>query len=119
MNHLKQIYDTLPPRIMEVENGPLGDKPVIFQAPNVHFDDYGRKVSRFSPHRTMDVLLGGDDGEMSQNKVFFCQKILNDVRSLGTTLSSLSPPPILSSTHVNMFDIICVFFISPGFLETF
>ena len=108
MNHLKQIYDTLPPTIMEVENGPLGDKPVIFQAPNVHFDDYGRKVSRFtSPHRTMEMM-----GRCHKMRViFFCQKILNDVRSFGATLSSFEPPPILSSTHVNMFDVIFVFFI--------
>ncbi len=26
---------------MEVENGPLEDKPVIFQAPIFHFRDYG------------------------------------------------------------------------------
>ena len=35
--------DTLPPIIMEMENGPLGDKPVIFEDPIFHFHDYGRK----------------------------------------------------------------------------
>ncbi len=28
---------TLPPIIMEVEHGPLGDEPVIFQAPILHW----------------------------------------------------------------------------------
>ena len=40
--HLNEEVFTLPPIIMEVENGPLETK-VIFQAPIFHFHDYGRK----------------------------------------------------------------------------
>ncbi len=39
--------NTLPPIIMEVENGTQKETKVIFQAPIFHFHDYGRKGKMF------------------------------------------------------------------------
>ena len=60
---------------MEVENGPLGDKPVIFQAPIFHFHDYGGRVSgnRFAANKMFGAEL-----ELADSGASWTSSIIHD-----------------------------------------
>ncbi len=60
---------TLPPIIMEVENGPQKETKVIFQAPIFHFHDYGRK-SRCSIHFPAKTFSRWNQANESEERVF-------------------------------------------------